>query len=409
LSIFYSIFLIFWFLIISIKFTYDRFWYKKYVGILLYKIGFKTQKILPKKKKKCIWIHATSFGETMSTKMLINKLSKKKDKYHIIFSAFTSDGYNLAKSFSGVDQVIILPIDLKYSIKKLIKNISPDIFILVESDYWLNLLQTVKQYGAKVILIGGRISDRSFKRFFRVKSFADKLFKNFDYLLLQDDSMKTKFINLGVDKNKIEVIGNLKLDTPYKKTQKTPLFLSEDKKYITFGSTHKGEEELLITSLKNLGREYCFILAPRRSGRFLEVEKLLVEMKVRWRFIHDQGKGDERIILVNRLGILEECYAKSELAIVGGSFVENEGGHNVFEPVRLGTPVLYGPHTFNQKSLTAIVENFGVGFSVTSDQIFSSVEAVLEKGRIPTETLKQIKASAEGSTAKAINLINSLL
>lgn len=408
MSLFYSVFVFFWFILITIKYTYDRYRHKKFVGILLYKIGLKRQIISPKKNKTCIWIHATSFGETMSTKTLVHKLRKEKKDYHIIFSTFTTVGYKLAKTIDGIDQVIILPIDLKLSMKALVKNIKPDLFILIESDYWLNLLSEVKKYGAKVILVGGRISDRSFKRFSTFKYFAKVLFSKFDYLLLQDKSMKQKFLSLGVKKEKIQVIGNLKLDTLPIKEKQTSLNLPSNRVYITLGSTHKNEELLLLDSLKKLDSNICFILAPRRPDRFDEVENLLNEIGISWRFSHEKGSGAERVVFVNKLGILQQCYAKSDLAIVGGSFIQNAGGHNVYEPVRLGTRVLYGPYAYNQKSLTMIVENYGVGKVSMPENIYLSVIEMLKQGRISSKTLNEIKNNEEGATEKATNLINSL-
>ncbi|MCH9617105.1 MAG: 3-deoxy-D-manno-octulosonic acid transferase [Chlamydiia bacterium] len=406
----YSLFVAFWAGVITLKYTYDRFKHQKFKGILLYKLGFLRQKIKPTLKKKRIWIHATSFGETMSIKTLIKKLKKENTDCHIVFSAFTTVGYHLAETIEDVDQVVILPVDLRRSVRALIKSIQPDLFILTESDYWLNLLAEMKRYGAKMILVGGRISDRSFKRFLLVPSFARYLFSSFDHLLLQDKSMERKFLKLGVDPSKIEVIGNLKLDVSVNSEPvEKDYFLEGGKRYITFGSTHKGEEVLFLETLHSLPDDITFILAPRRPDRFDEVETLLNDSEVKWRFVADRGDGDERVVFVNRLGILDDCYQKSLVAIVGGSFVKNAGGHNVFEPVKVGTPVLYGPYAYNQDSLTQLVEKYGSGESCTADALLGKVSNLLEKGKISPESMNEIKKDCEGVTEKAINLINSLL
>ncbi len=405
----YSIFVACWCLFISIKYTYDRFRHGKFLGLLLYKLGIKKQSIKSANGKKCVWIHATSLGETLSVKVLVEEL-KMQNNVHIIFSTFTSVGYSAALKINEIDQVIILPIDLKISMKALVNQIKPDLFILTESDYWLNLLNEVKRYGCKMVLVGGRISDRSYKRFKNIPFFSTYLFNLFDYLLLQDSSMEEKFSGLNVAKEKILVVGNLKLDSSNKQQrEKEKVFLPTNRRYITLGSTHKGEETLLLQELSSLSEDISFLLAPRRPDRFDEVQTILEESKISWRFVDEEGRGDERVIFVNKLGILEECYSKSELAIVGGSFVENAGGHNVYEPVRQGAPVLYGPYTFNQHSLTTIVEQFEVGEKVRSDQILTKVQSRLKKGRICKEKITEIKAKSEGATEKALNLINSLL
>jgi 3-deoxy-D-manno-octulosonic-acid transferase len=406
----YSFFVFFWSVIITLKYTYDRFKHQKFKGILLYKLGFSRQKIKPTLKKKRIWIHATSFGETMSTRALLKKLKFENQDCHIVFSTFTTVGYNLACTIDEIDQVIILPVDIRRSVRALIKSVKPDLFILIESDYWLNLLSEIKKYGATMVLVGGRISDRSFKRFLMVPSFARCLFSHFDHMLLQDKSMERKFLMLGVPPSKVEVIGNLKLDVAANvELEEKDYFLEGGNRYITFGSTHKGEETLFLDTLKTLPEDITFILAPRRPDRFDEVEALLNERKVKWRFVSDRGDGDERVIFVNRLGILDNCYRESLLAIVGGSFVENAGGHNVFEPVKVGTPVLYGKHTYNQNSLTSLVEKYGSGEACAAGDLLKKVEDLLEKGKISPEIMHEIKRDCEGVTEKAINIINSLL
>jgi len=409
MKFFYSIFVACWCVFISIKYTYDRFRHGKFLGLLLYKLGIKSQIIKSANGKKCVWIHATSLGETLSVKVLVEELKMQKD-VHIIFSTFTSVGYSAALKMKEVDQVIILPIDVKISMKALVNQIKPDLFILTESDYWPNLLNEVKRYGCKMVLVGGRISDRSYKRFRKIPFFSTYLFNLFDHLLLQDSSMEEKFLGLHVAKEKISVVGNLKLDTTKKQPKKQEqVLLSKNRRYITFGSTHKGEEALLLKELSSLSEDISFLIAPRRPDRFDEVQKILEESNISWRFVDEQGRGDERAVFVNKLGVLEECYSKSDLAIVGGSFVENAGGHNVYEPVRQGVPVLYGPYTFNQHSLTSIVEEFGVGEKIRPDQILSKVQSRLNKGKISEEKVAEIKTKTEGATEKALNVINSLL
>ncbi|MCH9812285.1 hypothetical protein K0U07_05960 [bacterium] len=392
-----------------IKYSYDRFKYKKFYGILLYKLGLKRQKILSHGEKKCIWIHATSFGETMSTKTLLKSLRERHPKCHIVFSAFTSAGYDLAKTFEWVDQVIIMPVDRKRKMRQLVNDISPDVFILTESDYWRNLLFEVKASCAKMILVGGRISDRSFKRFLLAPAFSKSLFSVFDALLLQDHMMEKKFLALGVDSTKTKVIGNIKLGVVQEVKESAKDYYLPDRKYITFGSTHKGEEDLLLTALATLPKDVVFIVVPRKPERFSEVEELLNQREEKWRFIGEKGDGDERIVFVNRLGILSDCYKKSSVAIVGGSFFDKVGGHNVFEPVKEGVPVLYGMHTYNQNSLTTLVERFGVGEACRKEEVLEKSLNLLEKGRISKEVLDQIQKEVDAVTEKAIFLINTLL
>ena len=220
--------------------------------------------------------------------------------------------------------------------------------------------------------------------------------------------MLKKFQALGVNEVRMKVIGNLKLDVTTMQKDSIKLNLPENKRYITLGSTQKDEEHLILKSLSSLNPEITFIIAPRRPDRFIEVAHLLDKLNIIWRFIDDDEKKCERVILVNKLGILEACYAKSHLAIVGGSFIKNKGGHNVYEPVKNGSQVIYGPYTYNQRSLTSIVENFDVGTPVTIENLKTTVERVLKLGRIPRAEVDMIRKSSEGATKKTINIINSL-
>lgn len=398
--------MIVWFILVSLKYSFDRIFYKKYKGLLPYKLALKRQKI-KRGKGKCIWLHATSFGETLSTKTLVQKLRRQDPNATIIFSTFTYAGNKLAKTFKEVDQVIVLPLDFKYIMRDLVKSIDPDLFILIESDFWLNMLSEIKKRNIPMILVSGRMSYRSFRRYSIAYRFSKYLFSHFDYLLLQDAAMKEKFISLGFSYDKIDVIGNLKLDNIANLKDK-PLPLNPNKRHITLGSTHRGEEEPLLRALEKLPEDITFILAPRKTDRFDEVRDILNRMKISWRYIDDEP-GDERVVFVNKLGILEQCYTQSILAIVGGSFTPTVGGHNVYEPVRLNTPVIYGPNTYNQRSLVKIVEHYKVGTATTYEELYYEVQNWIRKGRLDDELVQKMKRENEGASDKAINLINLLL
>ncbi len=346
-------------------------------------LGLSLPKVKPKKGKVFL-LYAVSMGETRAASSLFHKMKEQypEDQFYIL--SRTATGHAEAKkSMQSADGHFFLPVDFSFVMKRFLKHLSPDALIIMESDFWLNFLRCSKKLGALVFLVSGKMSETSFKRFQTFSFFSKKLFSSFDFIGTQNAVFKERFIKLGVDPSKVSVTGNLKFDLPFSKIDtedlKQRLGIQKLDKVVVVGSTHAGEEEAILNALAPIISHFRLIIVPRHPERFLEVENLLSESRlstIAYSKI-DQKKGSEQVILIDTMGLLLSLYQIADLAIVGGSFLKHLKGHNIFEPIQAGAPVLFGPYMSDQKDLVECTLFSHSGAQVSLKDLRSKVEELL--------------------------------
>ena len=336
---------------------------KKYRGRRKQRLGFNLPQQSP--KKPVIWLHMVSMGETKAMTSIYQRLRQKYPQGAFFLSSTTATGHAEAKrSLTKADGYFYLPLDLSWIMKQLIRRLEPDVFILSESDFWPNLLSLLKKRGTKIFLLNGKISEKSTSRFAKLPKFTSKLFSSIDHLCLQNATYTERFTSLNIPKEKITITGNLKLSIPTpiltpeeKATWQIRFNLTPEDRVITLGSTHAGEEELLLKYLSNTK----VLVVPRHPERFATVKKLL---------------NNPNIILVDQMGILSICYQLSHVAIVGGSFRPDVGGHNIFEPIQAQIPVIFGPYMQSQQELASLILNAQAGIQTTHENLPEALTAI---------------------------------
>ncbi len=327
-----------------------------------------------KEKKIRIWLHAPSVGEVKGLSTLIPHIKENYPEAFLIISTLSKTGQKQAKSLiPSADAFCYLPFDFSWIIGSFVKTFRPHLLVLVEGDFWLNFMSEVKKWGGKVVLVSGKISEKSFKRYLFFPLFRDLLFKKIDRLYVQGKLYQDRFLKLGIPPEKIFILGNLKYDIPspeisHKEQEKWKKLLGIDEKHliVTVGSTHEKEEELLLTIFQSLWKNFPqvkVLLAPRHPERFKTVEKILQEKGIAYGLSTQVEKHQkhQKVILINQIGILPYCYKLAHLTIVGGSFVKGIGGHDIFEPAKMGVPVLFGPFMHTQIHLVKDLLEAGVG------------------------------------------------
>jgi len=300
----------------------------------------------PPFKKKNIWFHSCSLGETRALAPLIKHFEE------VNLSVITNTGYEFAVKLENAD-VRFLPFEifLPFWVKPC------KTLVVMEAELWYMLFYTAKRKKCKTMLLNARISERSYPKYLKFRWFYKKIFENIDVVLAQSETDKKRLESLGA-KN-VKVTGNIKtffnpeITTKYKKGEK---------KLLVLASTHKNEEELI---LKNIPlNEYQIVVVPRHPERFDEVYTVLKKYSdvIRLSEICSSDecelKGD--IILADRMGELINLYASADIVILGGSFVPGVGGHNPVEAAYFNKPIISGREYFNQKPLYAEVENIEV-------------------------------------------------
>ncbi|HSX12125.1 MAG TPA: glycosyltransferase N-terminal domain-containing protein, partial [Rhabdochlamydiaceae bacterium] len=224
----------------------------KYRTSFAARFGFRLPEINADKKGPVIWMHAISVGESKAIAPLFSALAKKHPDATFFVSSTTETGHEEAKRcLKGADGYFFLPLDFSWIMKKTIQRLKPDLLILGEGDFWYQLLKESKKRGASCLLVNGKISERSASRFLKVPFFSKPLFRLLDALCVQSFRYAERFLSLGIEKQKISITGNLKLDASpkvltieEKKRWREQLHLAPEDRILVIGSTHPKEEEL---------------------------------------------------------------------------------------------------------------------------------------------------------------------
>lgn len=323
------------------------------------RLGLTGSDKIPEKKKRRLWVHALSVGEVKSSLPLIQALENTKKDFELVFSASTKTGYEIAEKLflSGekkfVDHLMYFPFDLGWSVQRILKQIDPDAIVLVETDLWPNFLYEAKKIDIPVLLINARLSQNSLKGYLRFKPFVQMFLSGLKFIMVQSDVDRERFLQLGLDENKILKTGNVKFDQTGEKVSqdgisllKDRLGIEEGRPVVLCGSTHSGEEEILCNVFKQLSGEHpelVMIIAPRNPDRSQELLNYFNARNVNAVLMTEcENRLCESVMIVDTMGELARLYSICDIAFVGGSLVP-EGGHNPLEPALFAKPVLFGP------------------------------------------------------------------
>ncbi len=330
---------------------------KKYRERTLLRLGFglagRLSTLQAERHRPLFWIHALSTGETVSAIPLIKKIRAAMPDARIVFSTATRSGQQVAEQLPAgiIDSIIYSPLDILPVVHYFINRIKPDCFLLVETDFWPNLLHTLKQKGVPSMLLNGRVSHQALQGYRKMAFLCRPMFSALDTLCLQRQEDKGRLAEFGIEERKLHVLGNLKFAA--RPTLNATLRdeinsrLPAKRLCLLAGSTHAGEEEIMVQALHTLGDEFpalCLIIAPRDPGRAKSIKRYCEENGRTAQLRSDQDapplpRGG--ILLLDTIGELAACYQLADIAFIGGSLV-SERGHNPLEPALFGCPVLFG-------------------------------------------------------------------
>lgn len=373
---------------------------------------------IDKGDKKLVWVHAVSLGETKAILPLIKKIQELPDPPLILLTTSTATGFEEGKKAAATFHAY-LPYDFSYRMRPLVKRVAPDLLIVTETDFWFHLQDAARKQGAKVVVVNGKLSERSFRRFFRFPTFAQMLLHRVDYWYVQSTLYEKRLVDLKIPQKNITVTGNLKLDgiecVTDVKEWKEKLGLTEEP-VLTLGSTHAPEEQIWIDACKKLWELYPdlkLFIVPRHPERFDYVARLLEKASIRYSRWSQQGSFKEHsVLLVDTIGQLRLCYQLSTVAFVGGSLTASVGGHNILEPSFYGKPVLYGPFMHQQMELHSLMQHYGAGIQIDEKGPLSAVDSLLKQPalcqKMGNQGLKLI-AESRGALDKTFSGVERLL
>ncbi|MBA3957160.1 MAG: 3-deoxy-D-manno-octulosonic acid transferase [Parachlamydiaceae bacterium] len=406
------------------KMLYQRIVHGKYRNCFSKRMGFAFPNIA-KEDRELIWVHAVSVGETKAVAALAKKLKESHKNSLLLVSSTTDTGHAEAmRSMPFADYHVYLPLDLYVLMNSIIRRVKPSIVVLSESDYWYNFMRLSKAHGASIFVVNGKISERSTKRFQMVPGFCKELFSFVDFFSIQNQIYADRFASLSVPKEKMVITGNMKFDESYPKLTQEELISWRDQlgikqtdKVLVVGSTHSPEEKLVLEALIEVWKEIPnlkALIVPRHPERFSEVAGILSKQSVpfiRFSQLNDRT-GQESIILTDAMGQLRKCYQLADVALVGGSYTDRVGGHNIIEPCWYGVPVLFGPHMYTQPELVALVKEYKAGLQVNPENLVATLLSLLndqEKRLSLGRGGIKLMSDMQGATSKTFQAIENQL
>ncbi len=388
-SALYELVLFILFLAAMPKAVYECVRHKKHRTNFFKRLGFGFPKITKKNNGPIIWVHAVSVGECHAANPLINQLKLEMPDATIVVSSVSETGHREAKkTITQADWHVYLPFDFYFCVKHVFTLIRPDIVILCEGDFWYRFLKEAKKQGAITVVVNGKVSSESASRFARFSFITKRLFALIDFLCVQSDLYKARFLQMGVASSKIAVTGNLKCDslpTPIGLTEvadlRAKMFLAADDKVLVIGSTHDPEEELLLSQLVPVLAKFPklkIIIAPRHPERFNAVALLLEKHGLSYgTWTKGAVTSNPQAYLIDAMGILRKCYQLADIAIVAGSFTNKVGGHNIMEAQAFGIPVISGPYMHSQPQLIECAKFYNAILQIDGSEVAATIERLL--------------------------------
>jgi 3-deoxy-D-manno-octulosonic-acid transferase len=308
----------------------------------------------PRPEGRLVWCHAASVGEATSLLVLIERIRELYPATHILVTSGTVTSAHLLHD--RLPQGVIhqyVPVDRMTYIVRFLDHWQPDFVLLIESEIWPNLITALRERLIPTALLNGRMSDRSFRRWYRVKSWARDLMGAFVLCLTQTEDERGRFVALGA--KPARAIGNLKYAAKPLPAHEADLVHLHDKigarPLWLMSSSHRGEEDMACAAHKKLREKWpdlLTIIVPRHSTRGTEIAEWIKsqDLSVARRSKDEDISKTTDIYLADTMGELGLFYRLCNLVVLGGSFVPH-GGHNPIEPAQLGCAIIFGPHMFN--------------------------------------------------------------
>lgn len=374
--------------------------------------------------RKVIWIHAVSVGETRAAIPLLKALRERYPEARLLLSNVTETGREIAVGVTEVDHYIFFPFDLRWIVRKALNLIRPDIIIIVETEIWPNFVMEARRLNIPVVLVNGRISDRSFPRYRMAGKVLLPILDSIADFCMQSEQDSRRIRHLGAHAGRVRVTGNLKFDMQPPQINyddleslKNELKLPENGRIWVAGSTHDGEETQLVNvyqELRKICPELFLVLVPRHPERCRQVQEELGKLEIAATLRSTLPQLNRtlqagEVMIVDTLGEMLTLYALADLVFVGGSLV-NIGGHNILEAALLKKPVLYGSYMQNFKEIGRLVRAAHAGLQVKdSDDLYRQMRILLEN---PCEAQRigdngyHLLEENRGATQKTLEVID---
>ncbi len=372
------------------------------------------------RSKKTIWFHSSSLGEFEQAKPIIMKLKVDK-KYNIVITFFSPSGYENSLKYPYADLISYLPFDTQTKADKFIRIVQPDLLIMMRYDIWPNMIWKLKQENIPSFIVDATMKKSSVRALPIIRSFHKILFGDVSKILTVSESDAEAFKIFNCKDEQVKVVGDTRFDRVYQKSvvaldkKLIQQSILEGKKILVAGSTWEQDEEVILPAfikLTKYEKDVILIIAPHEPT-LLNLEKIeneFADILKTIRFSHLNSYTDERVIIIDSIGILLTLYTYADVAFVGGSFKQNI--HNVLEAAVYGIPVMFGPKINNSQE-TKELQKRGGGLMVRGKReayrrmrsLFSDKGLRETRGKISMEYVQK----SIGATDKIIEEIKKVI
>jgi len=368
------------------------------------------------KSKKLIWFHSSSLGEFEQAKPIIEELKKRKD-INILVTFFSPSGYENSRRYPYADLVSYIPFDTVSKAESFINIVKPDLAVIMRYDIWPNHIWKMKKAKIPSFLVDATMKENSLRKIPLIKNFHENLFKDITRILTVSETDAKGFKEFGCSEKQLKVVGDTRFDRVHQKSIKakeSKLIKDEflkNKKVIVAGSTWSADEDVLLPAfvkLKKYAEDVLLIIAPHEPTllHIENIENELYRFAKTIRFSHLYNYKDEKVIIVDSIGILMTLYSYADVAFIGGGFKYNV--HNVLEAAVYGVPVLLGPKIENSQEAEELLKRGGGILVKDKKDVYKQLRTLFIN-----ENLRKTKAEISfnyveenlGATEKIINEI----
>jgi len=374
----------------------------------------------------CLWLHAVSVGEVNLLATLIERWDRLHPEWEIVISTTTHTGFQLAQKRYAPRTVFYCPLDFTWAVRRAMRVIRPDLLVLTELEMWPNLIAAARQHGAKVAVVNGRLSEKSFRGYRRIGWLVRRVLAEIDLIAVQNEEYGRRFLDLGAPPEAVQTTGSIKFDgartdrnNPDTQRLARLAGIADDDMVLLAGSTQDPEESLALDSFEQLVKAHPqlrLILVPRHPERFDAVADLLNRRGVRWqrrsRLDADRADPGARVLLVDAVGELGAWWGAAQIAFVGGSLGQR-GGQNMIEPSAYGAAVSFGPNTWNFRDVVAQLLAQQAAIVVKDGkQLTAFVRHCLDDPAYAAKLggrARELVLQQQGAADRTIGLLNGLL
>lgn len=343
------------------------------------------------------WFHASSLGEFEQAKPIISAIKKNHPHVSIIATFFSPSGFENSKNYKSADVISYIPFDSYGGVNKFIAIVKPSVAVMVRYDIWPNMIYALRKKNIPVVIANATMKERSLRKIPFFLQFHRSLYNCFTYILTVSQTDHLSFQDFSTTLPVINAIGDTRFDQVMMRSldarQKNLLadHITNGKKIFIVGQSWAEDDDVIIPVLLKLWKNedsLLTIIVPHEPtlDHLEELESKLSGNISFIRFSELNNYANEKVILIDSIGILVALYKYAQVVYVGGSF--KQGIHNILEPAVFGLPIIYGPkHTNSQEAVQ--LSKLGGGFVIENEKdLYRTLRSLLENGNL------RIKAGA---------------